>query len=400
MATLYKKDGSPYYWMRFSHKGTRYQESTKKKREDHALTIMEKRIDEIKGSGSYNDLFDRLLNTLDKLPEKPQAKIRQELAAKLLSGTACKLPISEAFDLYKKKPKKRNPGTPTLKHYEGYWKRFSKWLTEKHPDIQYMHEIDHPLAVQYMTHVWKRGVTERTYNGNLVFLRGTFNLLKTEAGLASNPWDGIDKQELKTVSKKMLTTEQLESVCATATGEIKTLILIGIYTGLRLGDVSTLKWSEVSLDTGNIERMPSKTKKQGKTITIPIHAILRKVLHDIQRRSLGNSEYVLPELANQYKKHSHYVSQQVQKVFKDAGIETTSKRDDGRGRRLSCLYGFHSFRHSFVSLCHASNVPQIAVMELVGHNSEQVHKIYQHASDELKQQAIAALPDVTNGEQW
>ena len=40
---------------------------------------------------------------------------------------------------------------------------------------------------------------------------------------------------------------------------------------------------------------------------------------------------------------------------------------------------------------------QIEVMELVGHNSEQVHKIYQHASEELKQAAIASLPDVTKG---
>jgi integrase len=368
MATLYKRNESEAYWMRFTYKGKTYRESTGKKNHKSAQSIMEKRIAEVKGSGSFNDLFTRLLESVDKQPERQQDEIRRDFAARLLAGTSSKLLMSDAFAEYKQKPKKRNPSPTTVQRYEKDWERFTDWLGKNHPHVQYMHEVTHPMAVRYTTHLWSKGLTGRTFNKDLTLLKGIFRLLKTEAGLSENPWDNIDKQELSTVSKENLTPKQLEAVCSKAKGEVKTLFLIGIYTGLRMGDCATLKWDEVDLKAGNIERMPSKTRKQRKTIKIPIHDVLRIVLQDLQTKSIGKSEYVLPELAELYNRHPANVSSRVQQVFTDAEIKTTIERDDGRGtNKATVIYGFHSLRHSFISLCHASNVPQIAVMELVGH---------------------------------
>lgn len=36
----------------------------------------------------------------------------------------------------------------------------------------------------------------------------------------------------------------------------------GIYTGMRLGDVVSLKWSEIDLDNGIIEHMPKKHRRR------------------------------------------------------------------------------------------------------------------------------------------
>ena len=46
MATLYKKIGSPYYWMRFAHNGIRHQESTREKNHNAADKVMRKRIEQ------------------------------------------------------------------------------------------------------------------------------------------------------------------------------------------------------------------------------------------------------------------------------------------------------------------------------------------------------------------
>ena len=113
MATLYRKEGSPFYWMRFQYKGKRYQESTKKDNHNAALGVMNKRIAEIKGSGGYHDLFTRLIAEIERQPVKKRDAIRRELAAKLLSGTSSKLRIEAAFELYKQKPKKRRGKKPT-----------------------------------------------------------------------------------------------------------------------------------------------------------------------------------------------------------------------------------------------------------------------------------------------
>ena len=63
--------------------------------------------------------------------------------------------------------------------------------------------------------------------------------------------------------------------------------------------------------------------------------------------------------------------------------------------------GFHSLRHSFVSLCAANRVPQVAIMELVGHGSPAMTALYSHAGEEQKAKAIAALPALvfSGGEQ-
>ena len=52
---------------------------------------------------------------------------------------------------------------------------------------------------------------------------------------------------------------------------ILALFAIGTCTGLREGDICTLRWSEVDLESGWITRRTSKT---GSIVTIPILSIL------------------------------------------------------------------------------------------------------------------------------
>jgi len=50
-------------------------------------------------------------------------------------------------------------------------------------------------------------------------------------------------------SRRELTIEELRRVCNAATGELRTLLAIGTYTGLRLGDAATLRWGGSGPDT-------------------------------------------------------------------------------------------------------------------------------------------------------
>jgi len=114
MATLYQKQRSPHYWMRFQHNGVRYQESTGKDNKNAAKKVMYKRVAEVKGFGSYNDLFIRLKEEIERQPLDKRDRIRQDLARQLQADTLEKLKLSDAFALYKSKPKKRNPSEHTV----------------------------------------------------------------------------------------------------------------------------------------------------------------------------------------------------------------------------------------------------------------------------------------------
>jgi len=82
-------------------------------------------------------------------------------------------------------------------------------------------------------------------------------------------------------------------------------------------------------------------------------------------------------------------------LFESCGIQTTEAPTNGHRRKRIVRVGFHSLRHSFVSLCAANRVPQVAIMELVGHGSPAMTALYSHAGDEQKAKAIAALPAFT-----
>jgi hypothetical protein len=57
--------------------------------------------------------------------------------------------------------------------------------------------------------------------------------------------------------------------------------------------------------------------------------------------------------------------------------------------------GFHSLRHTFVSLCRAANAPLSVVESIVGHSNPAMTRHYTHTSEAAAGAAVAALPDIT-----
>ena len=88
------------------------------------------------------------------------------------------------------------------------------------------------------------------------------------------------------------------------------------------------------------------------------------------------------------------MSKRIQKHFRNCGIETNEDAENGQRKNRIARVGFHSLRHSFVSLCAASGVPQVAIQELVGHGSPAMTAVYSHSNDEQKASAISALPAI------
>jgi hypothetical protein len=85
----------------------------------------------------------------------------------------------------------------------------------------------------------------------------------------------------------------------------------------------------------------------------------------------------------------------IQEHFEACGINT--KRDREIGVRRVVEVGFHSLRHTFVSMCAMNNVPLSVVQSLVGHSSPLMTGAYSHSNRLAEQQAVAALPAI-NGD--
>ncbi len=356
---------------------------------------MNDRIAEIRGSGSANDLFDRLLKQLEMLPEKDSEKLRTNFIAALRETHIKKVTFKEAWEIFKATPKKKEQSKHTEGDYNSVWFKLADWCKEKHK-IEYIHEIDEAIALQYLSYLWGTHISPRRYNQYIIAFRYIYKLLKTPTGITENPWLAMDKKDQDTISKKPLGIKEIKTIFSKAKDELKILLAIGGYTGLRLGDCCLMKWASVDFEKMIITLEPLKLRHRRKEVVIPMHPflanLLKALLGDNYNQILPclTNEYILPNISSDYLKNASEVTDVVQEHFIKCGIKTQVKRkEEGRAQ---AVYGFHSLRHSFVTILAENNVAESVAMKLVGHSSIAVHRIYQHVRSEHKENAIAQLP--------
>jgi integrase len=384
MAKVFKR--GKYYYFRLSVNGHDTWKSTHKTNAEEARAVASAMADAHGGRGEVEAFFQALMERIAALPETDRLEVRQRLARRL-TMTQHTLSLADAWQAWCDSPAKGNPGNLTVMRYEGHWQRFQKWATGR--KLEFLHEVTPSDADEYSRDLWRDKVSPRTFNAHIIFLRAMFATLKSPAGLLENPWAAIKAMEKRTQGRVNFTPEELVTLCRKATGAMRCMLGVGLYTGLRQGDVVNLKWA--SIRPGKIELMPRKTARKGKTVTIPLHPVLDALLQE--RRAQVAGEYVFPEEAALYAREATAVSKQFQTFLEGCGIVTTEAKGEHRQRAI-VRKGFHSLRHSFVSLCAINRVPQVAIQDLVGHGSPAMTALYSHADFEQKQAAIASLPSL------
>jgi integrase len=183
---------------------------------------------------------------------------------------------------------------------------------------------------------------------------------------------------------------------AVADPEWRSLIRFGLYTGQRLADLSLLTWENVDLARNEIRLV---TKKTGKRLTIPMSAPLRQhVLSLPAGEAPATPIHPRAFEAVQRQGRANSVSNWFVDLLAQAGLRARQNHQ-GRGigraaRRAASQLSFHSLRHTAVSLLKDAGIPQAAVQELIGHDSEQMSALYTHVGREALEKAAAALPEI------
>jgi integrase len=381
---LYKRPGSPIYYARWTVKGKTYKLSTGKTKKRDAET----RLAELMRPYLLADE-----QALAKSVASHIADTGTEIQ-KIEEEKAGDLRLADAWTAYKGAKNRPDTGAATLHQYELQFAAFEDWASKRKPALTLMREVDDKEAADFVTHLERMKRTPNTINKYLNLLQLVWRVLAKPARLANNPWtkNNITRKSLDPVERRELTLAELKIVCASATGELATLLALGLFTGLRLGDCCTLRWGGVDLERGIIHHKPRKTSRQPNPteVIIPIHPELLAMLKQADQ----SGEYVMPEYAAAYLKRNSTVTARIQTHFADCGIVTAAPERKQRVRR-GVEVGFHSLRHSFVSLCANAGVPLAAVQSLVGHSNPAMTRHYTHIGIEAAQGAIAALPSVS-----
>lgn len=222
-------------------------------------------------------------------------------------------------------------------------------------------------------------------NNYLKTCRSIFNQLADSAKIVKNPFGKIDLAKNQPVNREAFTPKELKLIGEKAQGEwFYPLFIVGIYTGMREGDICTLKWKEIDFSTGFIER---SMKKTGHKIEVPILPPLKDFFQGVTNKQ----EYCFPELAERYLNKRTTIGKTVSQFLKGIGIQT-QKKIDSRTRAAS-IKDIHSLRHTFVYLAAKHGVPFAIVQDIVGHISPEMTKQYmRHAGRKDKKLAMQTIP--------
>ena len=234
---------------------------------------------------------------------------------------------------------------------------------------------------RYVAALGQRGLTGRTIGLHVAAIRTALNTARRQGIIPNNVAEAVERPAVVERKKGLFTPAELGLLLTTAEGEWKTLLLVGIYTGLRLGDCAGLKWSNVDL-VGTITLTMQKT---GKEITIPMHPDLLAHFEKLAGTD-SPEQFVMPTLATKRHGGRHGLSRSFLDLLRTAGVAAV----DGKGHKRS----FHSFRHGFTSrLMNAGVSPELRML-LTGHKSKAVHQGYSHAEFETLRGAVGKLASI------
>ena len=153
-------------------------------------------------------------------------------------------------------------------------------------------------------------------------------------------------------------------------GKDKLIVLVGLFTGMRLNEVLKLTWADIDFQKQLITFVQSKT---GKLISMPLSTHMVQEL--MAYKSICSSEFLFESRGVNAAVVSSY-SAYFSNLFKGLGISD---------------FTYHNLRHTFASMQGDLGTRAIVTKELLGHSDLSMTMQYIHTGLESKRRAVDAL---------
>jgi len=406
------------WWIQATRDGKKFVRTTGESEIDAARDVRDRELNPM----NLKDEVDRTQAVLERVRTK-EAAYQDALLKKADEEPATN--FGDAWETYLAQQNRPDSGPVTLGQYKGWFDAFARWMAGTYPDVKELRRVTQEHGDRYAGKLLKT-VSATTFNRHVNTLTLVWRVLGKAARLPANPWKEITRRRFVVHSRRELTVEELGRIFNAAKGEMRVLLALGTFCGLRLGDAANLKWSEVDMVKGIISLVPHKTARRSqKRVTLPIHRALHALLDEIPKSQRHG--YVMPAMAARHQSFNAALAKDVADLFLSVNIKTNPNamtaaekeaakearaarakakaeglelpkpkpKPQPKGDRARADCGFHSLRHTFVSLCAAGGVPQSVVQSLVGHGSPAMTQHYTHIALETAQKAVETLPDVT-----
>lgn len=308
---------------------------------------------------------------------------------KTITGAGLRrITFEEAYSLYiEHTPEWTDLSEQYSKDCQRSLEKFQWWCNEK--EIHYLDEITKATAMEYSTFLYS-SCSPATHDLRVKFLSKFFATIDAIEDLPNrNPFNNktVRRKRKGLVSEGSHRALEPAMVSAVMKEAAKSgqdwldLFIVGYQTGMRLEDASLFRWDWIHGDFIDFE--PKKTKRSHNHVRIPISIELKRLLERKRKENIS-SPYVNPVIAD-FMGRSDWVYKHSQEIFQDAlGKDITQIPKGPHRKRNTCVYGFHSFRTTFMSMLATKLVHYRDAMKMLGWSSIEMVQLYEKMLEQAR----------------
>lgn len=254
-----------------------------------------------------------------------------------------------------------------------------------------MKKIDKSFLLGFQQFLKDDGLSQGTiYTLVHRFSTYIYKAVESEYMLA-NPYQKIPRSErvkLKRPTPSYLTTEEVEQLalnCKRVHPQLRWAFLFSCFTGLRWGDCSRLKWTQIikhNIEGREVRVMRVDQQKTENSTYFPLSEQAIEILQVRKEEAEGEttSPYVFP-----------FLFEPIGKNLKQSWA-VDSMKSWGKKAKIHQKVHFHLARHTFATLALTEGADLYTVSKLLGHSDIKNTQIYAHVVNKLKMDAVARLP--------
>ena len=361
---LYKRGN--VYWVEYEAGGKRYRQSCKTGRRDVAVTFM----NSIKVSAKM-PTFEDAVEVLRRLYDKPRAGV-----VKLGAAWETYLQVAKSVGRDKL-------SADTMRRREGVVRNLAVWMKKNRPLVETVEAVTQPVAAAYAAALAEGGRKTKTRANIIGELSSVWRMLAKASVGVGNPWANLAPQDVDGERGKAFTSEEAARVLEAAKVVGKdwwSVCTIALTTGLRYGDVATMRWSQIERRGGGfaggvIRLAPHKTARHGIQTAFPITQPIAEALAAVDGRG---GDYLFPMHSELHGNRGRMSREALSfaEVLKEAKLY-------GQG------FTFHSLRHTAATRLAGAGVGIETRKRILGHTVDATARRYDH--DEHLDEVRAAM---------
>jgi integrase/recombinase XerD len=330
MASLYRRNDSKIWWVRFQLHGLRVQKSSGKTRKSDALRFLAKAMEEER-----------------QRQEQGYRKVRLGLLCEEYDRQH--LPVLQ--------PR-------TRANYRCHLIAIKAHFGEDH----YIDEVRKTHIAEFIAYLKRSGLKTPTIRRYLASLSSLFSFAARSGWLVQNPLSQFDKRGLPEAMPRtrFLSLAEYRRLLTCSQAYLRPLIEMAVETGMRAEELFGLRWDQVELDRREIRLVVTKSKRPR---VVPLSDRAVAILVASSRIAGSPHVFTNPQTGRRYRNLSH----SFRRACSLAGIKD---------------FRWHDLRHTFASWHVQSGTDLYRVSRILGHSTLQMSARYAHLATEHLHQAV------------